>query len=209
MIRRTLAWTAVLTLVAAFAQSTPAPAASGAAEDASYLSQVGSDPATTNGVSRLLHYLPGDLPMAVYVPEPDAPDAAAKRDAVVRALRAWQQAAPDLVPVMVVGAPGPDVVEVRWLDMQGKAGSYRYRFSVTGDNQYRFRATEVWLDPSDTPEALQRFALLEFGHALGLLGRSPYTGDAMSAAPSGVVSPRDVATLRALYGVPSGTEINR
>lgn len=76
------------------------------------------------------------------------------------------------------------------------------------DDQYRFRATAIGLDPRASPEELERYALLQIGHALGLLGRSPFIGDAMSLSPSGVITPRDVATLRALYAVPSGTVVH-
>ncbi len=200
MTRRIAVWCTVLLLFAtAWAQQ-------GAD---TYLADVGSNPDTTGGVSRLLHYLPGDLPITVYVPEPGGPDGTGRREAVLRAVRAWEQAAPDLVSFLVVGEPAAGALEVRWQDMGAKAGSYRYAYSITGDNQYRFRATEVLLDPRHDPATLERFALLEFGHALGLLGRSPHPGDALSSAPAGVVSPRDVATLRALYAVPSGTELSR
>lgn len=200
MTRRIVAWCTVLLLVAT----------AGAQQGAdTYLADVGSNPDTTGGVSRLLHYLPGDVPITVYVPEPDGPDGAGKREAVLRAVRAWQQAAPDVVSFLVVGEPSADALQVRWQDMGVKAGSYRYAYSITADNQYRFQTTDVLLDPRHDPGTLERFALLEFGHALGLLGRSPHQGDALSAAPSGVVTPRDVATLRALYAVPSGTELNR
>jgi predicted Zn-dependent protease len=54
---------------------------------------------------------------------------------------------------------------------------------------------------------LYRYALVQVGHALGLLGRSSFEDDAMSQSPSGVISERDKATLRALYAVPSGTPL--
>ncbi len=170
-----------------------------------YLADVGSSPASTGGQARLLHYLSSDLPIAVYVPPPDVRNPSASRDAVVRAVKAWQNAAPDVLQFVIVGEPGPNTTSVVWQQLQGKVASYRYAFSVTAENQYRYHATEIILDPRDDPDALYRFALLAVGQSVGLLGRSPFAGDALSATPSGTISPRDVATLRALYNVPSGT----
>lgn len=180
------------------------------AEPETYLAEVGSSPAATGGVVRLLHVLPGDMPLTVYVPTPDGQGGDAKRAAVVKAFQQWADAAPDLVSFLVVGQPKQGALEVQWQDLQGnKVGSYRYRFTVQQDGQYRFLPTQVILDPSFTADELHTYAVLQIGHALGLLGRSPYYGDAMSAAPTGTVSPRDVATLRALYDLPSGIVLRR
>ena len=130
---------------------------------------------------------------------------AARRDEVVRALNAWQEAVPDLIRFRTAETPEESALKVVWQDLPSdKVGSYRYTFSVLEGGIYRFRATEILLDPDTPPDDLYRYALLEIGHALGLLGRSPFEGDAMSAVPSGRVSERDVATLRALYALPSG-----
>jgi len=174
-----------------------------------YLSAIASDPSSTGGQARLLHYLPQDMPIAVYVPPPPQGDARAMRDAVIRAVEAWQQAAPDVLTFMVVGQGVPDAIKVTWRPLTGKVASYRYAFSIDAQNQYRFRTTEVILDPRFQPDETYRYALLAFGQALGMLGRSPYPGDALSASPSGRISQRDVATLRALYAVPSGTVLER
>ena len=216
------------------AQREPTQEESALEEPQTYLQHSGSDPETTRGESRLLHYLPQDMPITVYVPIPgaDAPtggagdDAggsptggfdlaevdlnAARRDEVVRALNAWQEAAPDLIRFRTAETPEESSLKVVWRDLPpGKVGSYRYTFSVLEDGVYRFRATEVILDPDTPPDELYRYALLEIGHALGLLGRSPFEGDAMSAVPSGRVSERDVATLRALYALPSGIVLRK
>lgn len=128
---------------------------------------------------------------------------------MIRAFDAWAEAVPEIVSWTFVETPGEETLVVSWEDLPPNlAGSYRYAFSVTPSNEYRFRATRILLDPN-TPEGdLYRFALLQVGHALGLLGRSPFEGDALSAVPSGVVSERDVATLRALYALPSGTVLH-
>ncbi len=219
------------------------PAQEETAPDApqTYLQFSGSDPQTTRGESRLLHYLPQDLPITVYVPIPGAGGSsaqaggtggaggvtggldadldvdlsevdlnAARRDEVVRALNAWQEAVPDLVRFRTAETPEESSLKVVWRDLPpGQVGSYRYTFSVLENGLYRFRATEIILDPDTPPDDLYRYALLEIGHALGLLGRSPFEGDAMSAVPSGRVSERDVATLRALYALPSGIVLRK
>jgi predicted Zn-dependent protease len=174
----------------------------------SYLSDQASNPDTTDGVARLLHYLPEDIPIRVVVPEPQSVAATQKREAVVRALEAWQEAVPDLVQFEITESLSEDVLRVTWQTLEeGKIGSYQYTYSVQEDGQYRFRATDIFLDPRLDSETLYRYALVQVGHALGLLGRSPFEGDAMSQSPSGVISERDKATLRALYAVPSGTPL--
>ncbi len=198
--RRALALLTVLTLAAtAWAQQTPK----------TYLADVATDPATTGGHARLLHYLSQDLPIAVYVPPAPTPEGQAQRAAVVRAIDAWQQAAPDVLRFLVVGQPSADAITVTWRELSGKVASYRYAYTVLPNNQVRYRATEVLLDPRFDAEATYRYALLAFGQAVGLLGRSPYPGDALSATPAGKISMRDVATLRALYALPSGTVLQR
>jgi predicted Zn-dependent protease len=190
---------AVLVLSAASAQENPR----------TYLSDVASNPASTGGAARLLHYLSQDMPITVYVPPAPGGNGQAMRDAVIRAVKAWQQAAPDILSFVVVGQDTPDAIAVRWQPLVDKVASYRYAFTVDAQNQYRFHATEVLLDPRFEPSEIYRYALLAFGQAVGMIGRSPFAGDALSATPSGSISQRDVATLRALYAVPSGTVLNR
>lgn len=217
-----------LSMLSVLLLSFPAAVAAQTAGE-TYLSANGSDPETTRGASRLLRYQQGDFPVAVHVPPPptDPPGLETggaetggaqtggagvqesgdrRRQEVIRAFNAWAAAVPEIVSWRFVEVPDEETLVVSWEALPPNlAGSYRYAFSVMPTGEYRFRATRVILDP-DTPEAdLYRFALLQVGHALGLLGRSPFEGDALSAVPSGVVSERDAATLRALYALPSGT----
>jgi predicted Zn-dependent protease len=188
--RRTLIL-AVLLLTAAWAQE-------------SYLSDQGSNPETTDGVARLLHYLPQDIPIRVFIPEVTN----GKHETVRRAFEAWQEAVPELIDFEFSENSLEDTLLVTWQELEpGKIGSYQYTYSVDSDGQYRFRATDIFLDASLDDDTLYRYALVQVGHALGLLGRSPLEGDAMSQPPSGVISEQDKATLRALYAVPSGTPL--
>lgn len=203
----------------------PLVAAQPQGEVETYLSANGSNPETTRGASRLLRYRLDDFPVEVYVPLPptrlttsatggaqtggagvDGRGDVWRRQEVIRAFNAWAEAVPEIVSFTFVEVPDEETLVVSWETLPPNlAGSYRYAFSVTPSNEYRFRTTRVILDPETPEDDLYRFALLQVGHALGLLGRSPYEGDALSAAPSGVVSERDAATLRALYALPSGT----
>ncbi len=171
-----------------------------------YLSENGTNPETTRGESRLLRYEREDFPVEVYIPRPVGVEAGeqAQRE-VRRAFEAWAEAAPEIVSFEFLEEPHEGVLVVNWETLEGVAGSYRYSFSVSASGQYDYRATSIILDPATEPGALYRFALLQVGHALGLFGRSPFEGDALSAAPSGEITGRDVATLRALYALPSGT----
>lgn len=175
----------------------------------SYLRAMASDPETTRGEARLLHYLPEDMPIRVYVPTPEVENGERLRQETIRAFEAWQEAVPELIQFQFVDEPSEDALVVNWQALEpGKVGSYRYRFSVQPDNLYRFQASEILLDPAFVQADPYRYALLQVGHALGLLGRSPYQGDAMSNPPSGEISSRDIATLEALYALPSGMSID-
>lgn len=170
----------------------------------SYLSDQASNPETTDGVARLLHYLPEDMPIRVFVPE----TLDGKHETVRRAFEAWQEAVPELIQFEFLDNLSQDALLVTWQELEvGKIGSYQYTYSVDTDGQYRFRATDIFLDDNLDDETLYRYALVQVGHALGLLGRSSFEGDAMSQSPSGTISERDKATLRALYAVPSGTPL--
>jgi hypothetical protein len=177
-----------------------------ATAQATYLDRVASDPEATQGEARLLHYLAEDLPIEVHIEMPDRVDAAEVRERVAAAFTAWQDAAPDVAAFRFVDEPTEGTLRIRWQRFEDdRVGSYSYRYEVLASGAWRFWTAEVQLDPRHELDAMYRYALLEAGHALGLLGRSPFAGDAMSAVPSGQVTPRDVATLRALYDVPSGT----
>ena len=176
------------------------------AQTETYLSANGTNPETTRGESRLLHYAPENFPVEVYIPPAAWLDAERQaRTTVRRAFEAWADAAPELVSFTFLEEPKGGALVVDWQPLEGLAGSYRYSFNVEADGRYDYRATSIILDPATEQGALYRFAVLQVGHALGLFGRSPFEGDALSAVPSGEVTARDVATLRALYALPSGT----
>ena len=177
------------------------------AQAETYLSGQGTNPETTRGESRLLHYQPEDFPVEVHIPRPTWTGAGAPAQREVRrAFEAWAEAVPDIVSFTFVQEPSENALRVDWETLDTNlAGSYRYSFSVLESGQYDYRATRIILDPTTEPETLYRYALLQVGHALGLFGRSPFEGDALSTVPSGEITERDVATLRALYALPSGT----
>lgn len=177
-----------------------------AQEADTYLSDQASNPETTDGVARLLHYLSEDIPIRVFIPESEA--GLQKDEVVRRAFEAWQDAVPDLIRFEFLTTPSDDAILVSWRTLESsKIGSYQYTYSVLPDGQYRFRATDIFLDAGLDDDTVYRYALVQVGHALGLLGRSPFEGDALGPSPSGVITERDKATLRALYAVPSGTPL--
>jgi len=57
----------------------------------------------------------------------------------------------------------------------------------------RYGSERRWREFDDGRVGSYRYALLQAGHAIGLLGRSPFVGDAMSAVPSGQITGRDLA----------------
>ncbi|WP_259701595.1 MULTISPECIES: matrixin family metalloprotease [Synechococcales] len=66
---------------------------------------------------------------------------------------------------------------------------------------------EVLISPDQRRAAIEATALHELGHAFGLWGHSPDPDDAMAAVPGADpvlrLSPRDLASLRWLYGQPT------
>ncbi|MDQ3397091.1 MAG: hypothetical protein M3511_04850 [Deinococcota bacterium] len=179
------------------------------AQPETYLSANASTPEATRGEARLLHYLPEDIPIEVYIPPPETANAETVACLVEDAFRAWREVVPDLVSFTFVEWPSERSLVVVWDALEAQpGGSFEYEWSIF-QGQYRFRTTKIILDPNRNEGDLYRFALLQVGHALGLLGRSPYRGDAMSRTPSGVISERDIATLRALYRLPSGTPLTQ
>lgn len=79
----------------------------------------------------------------------------------------------------------------------------------------RFEARQVRLYVADdygllTPEQVERVALHELGHVLGVRGHSPIPADLMyevahDRVPQAALSDEDANTLRALYWIPNGT----
>ena len=118
------------------------------AQTETYLSENGTNPETTRGESRLLHYQPESFPVEVYIPSPSQPGAEERSAEVRRAFSAWEEAAPDIVDFEFVEEPGEGTLVVDWQPLNSNlAGSYRYRFGVLASGQYSYQATRDHLEP--------------------------------------------------------------
>ncbi|HVP28596.1 MAG TPA: matrixin family metalloprotease [Myxococcota bacterium] len=151
--------------------------------------------------------------------------------AVERALDAWERALPGAVRfervtqperatlrVRLLGevAPAPED-DVAVLGSTSLAGACRAGAAEDGTDRIavRFEANEVRLYVADdfgllTRDQVERIALHELGHALGMRGHSPIPADLMyesarESSPATGLSAEDVNTFRALYRLPNGT----
>jgi len=114
----------------------------------------------------------------------------------------------------VAPAPADDVVV---LGTTALAGACRAGVFEPGTDQVsvRFEAKAVRLYVADdfgllTRDQVERVALHELGHALGVRGHSPVPADLMfevahDRVPQAALSAEDVNTLRGLYRIPNGT----
>jgi len=152
-------------------------------------------------------------------------------DAVQAALAAYEAAldgevrfervaSPDeaTLRVRLVGevAPAP-AADVAVLGTTALADACRAGAFETGTDRVavRFEATEVRLYVADdfgllTREQVERVALHELGHALGVRGHSPIPADLMfevahDRVPQAALTAEDVNTFRGLYRIPNGT----
>lgn len=152
-------------------------------------------------------------------------------DAVVSALRTYETTLSGAVRfervahperatlrVRVVGeiAPAP-AEDVAVLGATALGGACRVEASDPGADRLdvRFEANEMRVYVADdfgllTREQVERVALHELGHALGIRGHSPIPADLMYEVandhmPEVALSHEDTNTLRALYRIPNGT----
>jgi hypothetical protein len=209
---------------------TPTPAATGSDASSVKAAPTTAAPASTPGNDYRLRLRPTPFGWArldhwcVWV-EPSADNAAPTLweqrwlQAVKAALRRWQE----LLPITLVQEPSAAQVRilrrlpplVRDGNGQPRASHGRASLELVQMNRgsgWRLEpSVQVLLSPGQRSEASEATALHELGHAFGLWGHSDDPGDALAAVPGPrpvrELSPRDIATLRWLYGQP--TEFGR
>jgi len=118
---------------------------------------------------------------------------------VLKAMDQWEQALGGRLK-FEPGKPGEEELLIHFVTDLQTAGMATIRPGV----EYR---PEIYLRlnvPSPLPQAAiaETIALHELGHAIGLWGHSDFDGDVMyPIAGRGVLSQRDIKTVRRLYGV--------
>jgi hypothetical protein len=131
---------------------------------------------------------------------------------VEEAFTLWAQATGGKVQFRQVATVNDSIIDVKWRRVDRKSlGHCVYNW----DKQGRIYSAEIEIGLSDgvlhsrynDPAEVRHTILHEVGHALGLVGHSPYPGDIMYVPHQyGVIalSERDKETMRSLYELPVG-----
>jgi predicted Zn-dependent protease len=183
------------------------------------------------------------FPLSVYVEPPEVPedlrDAQTRSpeayvSAVLRALAIWEAALEGLVSFEPVArARDADVVlhltaeaegnhgDVEVLGATPLGGACRHEGGdpATGRFAVSFRVPELRIHVADRfglllPDQVEKIALHEVGHLLGMRGHSPIPADLMyrvvrDRLPRGELGAEDVNSFVTLYSLPSGTVYHR
>lgn len=158
------------------------------------------------------------MPLSVYVapfrwyqPSKQA-NAAFYHQMAVNAFLQWQQRSDGLVRFHFVDSVSDSQIDLKWRRVDRKTLGH---CEFSWNDQHCLYSAEIQIGITDglvhsqydKPEEVQHTILHEIGHALGLTGHSPYSGDIMYVPHQyGVLSlsERDVETLKWLYRLPLG-----
>lgn len=131
-----------------------------------------------------------------------------------KALDVWMKALDNRLSYVLVPSAEEADIRLKWvntIDVNGhsteQGTNYTAGITVPEIKNDQLRHMDVKLATFDihnqpqNDESLYSIAVHEFGHALGLLGHSPYPEDIMCSENHGVVTPsqRDLNTIRTLY----------
>jgi predicted Zn-dependent protease len=128
------------------------------------------------------------------------------RAAIDAAVKKWSQ----FIPVTIAPPNEPADIEIGWINhlMPRQLGITNLEIFNGHPRVTVYLLRPSYYPPDVTEATLQRVALHEIGHGLGLFGHSPNPADAMFSLDTPVksglpktptVTPRDVNTLRKVY----------
>jgi len=160
----------------------------------------------------LVRWKRADMPIAVFIAEPSASAKDRKvLELVKQSFAEWCTAAPNLVSFKFVTNATDAKIHLIWgakgnLPETAEAGEAQVEHiarDITGCNIVL--ALDQDESNLDWDEKVHSTALHEIGHALGLIGHSPNSGDVMyytelMSGPVSALSGRDKKTIQLLYG---------
>jgi hypothetical protein len=186
-----------------------------AADD--YLRYVGFD--LPFGENVLLHWSRQQMPLRVHLPIPPEgfyADPIAVHEVVRDGVTDWTDVAEPGVPSFrFVETPGEADIQIAWA-LEAPDPSWFIAHCVYGPDVFskrfsvdRILVTARWNGTEPALDTIYGTVLHEMGHALGLAGHSPNPEDVMGrgARVGRTITPRDRATLRALYAKPNGHRV--
>jgi predicted Zn-dependent protease len=163
------------------------------------------------------HLVWSRFPIKVYVHPPDLPFPDSQRFSAQQ-LQIWQQAAQLAVrewqpylPLQLVKQPNGADITMRPAPVPGqssgrvRAGQTSYTFYIDADKTLRHQMV-VMVRPNQAAPYVLATLRHELGHALGIWGHSPQSGDVLyfaQVAQSPPISARDINTLRRIYQQPT------
>ncbi len=166
-----------------------------------------------------LRFLDHQMPLRVHLPVPPDgmfEDGSAVLDSVRDGFTDWADvAAPGVPSFRFIEDPRDAEIRVVW-ELEPDGSWYIAHCVYNSNAGTRTHSVERILVTARHPDGyvadltdVYRIMLHEVGHALGLYGHSPTTGDIMhkSAGTAQGLSDRDRNTLKRLYGLGNGTRI--
>ncbi len=167
-----------------------------------------------------------EFPVKVYIEKPNLSDDASASNirseqwlsAVVAAVAEWNDYLPlievkksEVADIVIERSPPPLNAKVNpetgLFDIpRARTAQTRYKFYLKGDKKIVSARTIVEISPDRGDRVIKAAARHELGHALGIWGHSPDSGDALyfsATSDSPSISVRDINTLKKVYQQPT------